>query len=94
MPDVNTRHHSLFNRALFLGLLLLLVWAPLPLGSNRAWSLALLEVWVFALGALALLGWAISPGQFSRASRREWQVVALLGLGLLYLGFQLLPMPL
>ncbi len=94
MPATSAPHHSLFNRGLFLGMLMLLVWAPMPLGSNRAWSLALLEVWVFALGALALLGWALRPGQFSRALRREWRIVALLGLGLLYLGFQLLPMPL
>ncbi|MCB1687091.1 MAG: hypothetical protein KDI33_01315, partial [Halioglobus sp.] len=94
MPDPSVRHHNLFNRCLFLGLLLLLVWAPLPLGSNRSWSLALLEVWVFALGALALLGWAISPRQFSRTLRREWRVVILLAMGLLYLGLQLLPLPL
>ncbi|MCB1703979.1 MAG: O-antigen ligase family protein [Halioglobus sp.] len=88
------RPHSLLNRGLFLGLLLLLVWVPLPLGSNRAWSLAMLEVWVFLLGALALLGWAVRPGQFSRNLRHEWQVLALLLLGLLYLGLQLLPIPL
>lgn len=94
MKDASAPHHGLFNRGLFFGLLLLLMWAPLPLGSNRDWSLALLEIWVFALGALALLGWAIRPGQFSQAPGREWRAVTLLGLGLLYLGFQLMPLPL
>lgn len=38
----------------FLGLLCLLVWAPLPLGSNRVWAVGLL-----LLGAVLLLGGAV-----------------------------------
>jgi O-antigen ligase len=34
----------------------LLIWAPLPLGSNRPWSWSLLAVWA----ALALLAWAVA----------------------------------
>ena len=46
-----------FSRALFLLYLLLLAWAPLPLGSNRVWSWSLLEVWVYCLGAATVIAW-------------------------------------
>ena len=37
---------------LFLGLLALIAWLPIPLGSNRPWSWALMEVVAFGLLAL------------------------------------------
>lgn len=41
-----------------LGLLLVsIVWAPIPLGSNRDWSQALLGALLFLAAALAFLGW-------------------------------------
>ena len=43
------------TRWIFVCYLALLVWAPIPLGSNRPWGWALLEFWVFLL---ALGGWA------------------------------------
>ncbi|MEQ9527392.1 MAG: hypothetical protein RIF42_03200, partial [Parvibaculaceae bacterium] len=39
----------------FWGLMLLTAWAPLPLGSNRPWSMAFLAL----LSGLLLLGLAI-----------------------------------
>lgn len=49
------RQISPLERVLIWGVLLLLIWAPIPLGSNREWSSALLMVLVFAL----LAAWAI-----------------------------------
>lgn len=43
------------ERALYVSLLGLLVWAPLPLASNRFWSLSLLQTWVGVLFALWLV---------------------------------------
>ena len=43
------------ERALYVGLLGLLVWAPLPLASNRFWSLSLLQAWVAVLFVLWLI---------------------------------------
>ena len=45
-----TRYFKTAERLVLAGLLLLLVWLPLPLGSNRDWSAALL---IFAVGGLA-----------------------------------------
>jgi len=47
---------KLLERLLFLVLLVLLVWAPLPLGSNRNWAMALLAM---GLGASLVLTWAV-----------------------------------
>ncbi|MDM1707271.1 O-antigen ligase family protein [Thiopseudomonas alkaliphila] len=49
------RETGRLERALVAGLLLLLLWLPLPLGSNRPWAMALL----IALVGLLALGWAL-----------------------------------
>lgn len=51
-----------WDRIAFALLLLLLLWAPLPLGSNRPWALALLGIAVWCALAL-LLGAAAWTGQ-------------------------------
>ena len=65
----STRH-----RALFVALLVVLVWAPIPIGSNREWSSALLAFGtMFVLGAWFLsyawrpvdLPGALYPARFS-----------------------------
>jgi len=45
------------DRWVFAGLLALLVWAPLPLGSNRAWAIGVLLVLALALLLGTLLAW-------------------------------------
>ena len=60
------------NRWLFAGYLALLAWAPIPLGSNRPWAWALLELWVFALAIWWLLDFArgkTRPGPALKAAR-------------------------
>lgn len=52
------------GRPLLFGLLAVLAWAPLPLGSNRPWSEALLGVLIGLL--LAAWGAALSLGRVSR----------------------------
>ncbi|RKZ98599.1 MAG: O-antigen ligase family protein [Gammaproteobacteria bacterium] len=37
------------DRFVFYGFLVLFLWLPLPLGSNRSWAIGLMEVWVFLL---------------------------------------------
>jgi O-antigen ligase len=44
------------QRALLVALLVALVWAPIPLGSNRPWSLALLAGWVWLVVLFSLAG--------------------------------------
>ncbi|WP_107853136.1 O-antigen ligase family protein [Oceanimonas marisflavi] len=71
-------HRSFLDSLVYTGLLALLVWMPLPLGSNRDWSAGLL---VLLVGLLAL-AWACSrlrsPKPFSRAVRTAWPMALLL----------------
>ncbi|MBE0618972.1 MAG: O-antigen ligase family protein [Burkholderiales bacterium] len=74
--------------------LALLLWAPIPLGSNRPWAWALLALWVLAL-ALWWLGGAIR-GKYSYPAvlREAWPVLLCALLWLSYVWLQLLPLPL
>jgi len=71
-----------FDQWVFYGLLGLLLWAPLPLGSNRAWAVGLL-----LLGSVALLAgtcWAWR-GRLDRAAVRVAKFRVPIGLLLLML---------
>ncbi len=81
------------NRALFVCYLALLVWVPIPLGSNRPWSWAILELWVFALALWWLAGFARGRNHRSAALKGAWPALLCGGLWLVYVGLQLLPLP-
>lgn len=76
--------------ALFLGLLL---WAPVPLGSNRPWSWALLEVGVLLLGVAWLVGFARGKFDAGRVLVGAWPAAACFAVWLAYVWLQLLPLP-
>ena len=82
------------DKILFYSLCALLVWLPLPLGSNRVWAWSIMEIWVFAL--MAVWCWLYFnhritlPGSV-RAARL---VLLLFVLWLAYVGLQLMPLPL
>ncbi len=81
------------DRWLFYALVALLVWAPLPLGSNRPWSQALLEFGIFALAGLWLsLALRGRVGPTAAWSQARWPLIALMG-WLLYGLLQVLPLP-
>ncbi|MFA4968305.1 MAG: O-antigen ligase family protein [Sulfuritalea sp.] len=77
----------------FVAYLLLILWLPLPFGSNRpvAWGVA--ELWVFAL-SIAWLGQyfrgRVDPGSVLRGA---WPVLLCLSLWLAYVWLQRLPLP-
>lgn len=101
---MNTRESTLVSRdwapsgparhgGLFVSLLLLLAWAPIPIGSNREWSMALL-----ATGALAVSGgWLVSytcrPFILPGAVRRARYSLLFLILWAAYPLLQMLPLP-
>lgn len=72
------------ERILFWALLLLLVWLPIPLGSNRAWAWGLFEAYTFLLVAAWLLLWALGRAEPSGPLRSAWPawIVLVLWLGL------------
>ncbi|WP_406828082.1 O-antigen ligase family protein [Microbulbifer sp. ARAS458-1] len=76
---------------LFYGLLALLFWLPIPLGSHRPWAWSLMEVWVFALTAGWLLLNLVRPGL--HALRPYWPLLAIFGLFQLWVFIQQLPLP-
>lgn len=83
-----------FEPRLFYGLLILLVWLPLPFGSNRVWAEALFEVWVAVLGLFWVIGWlrfAVTPGAAVSGARTMFWLFAI---WLLYLLFMQVPLPL
>jgi O-antigen ligase len=78
---------------IFVLFLLLLVWAPLPLGSNRPWASAIVEVGILSL-ALAWL-WLFSLGRVHVHApfRRAWPALLLFACWLALLALQIVPMP-
>jgi O-antigen ligase len=81
------------DRRVFLGLLALLVWAPLPLGSNRIWAIGIL----LAAALLLLLGtfWAWRGQAAAAVARlRPFALpLTLLSAMCLLTWFQTLPLP-
>lgn len=79
--------------AIFVLFLALLVWAPIPLGSNRPWAAAILEVGMFALALawtwLHLLGRVRLHAPF----RRAWPALLLFACWLAWLALQVVPLP-
>ncbi len=81
------------DRAVFYGLLGLLVWVPLPLGSNRTWAWTVLVLW----SCLLAIGWLIGylRGYFS-ITHAFWNARFALVIGtlwLLYVALAFIPLP-
>lgn len=72
------RHHGRIDSALFGALLVLLVWLPIPLGSNRAWAWALFEIGAFGLLGTWIAAWALGRTSISDAARLSWPAFAML----------------
>lgn len=81
------------DRGLFWGLIALLCWAPLPIGSNRSWSMAILMAWSQVLLFCAIILWRSYPdGAMARLRQFRWPI-GLLGAFIGLLWVQLLPLP-
>ncbi|MGZ5098766.1 MAG: O-antigen ligase family protein [Usitatibacter sp.] len=89
MPRPNLEAEKL----LFWALLALLVWVPIPLGSNRPWAWMVLEVWAFAMLALWVLLWAFGRAEVSEPMKRAWPAWILLLAWLALQALHILPMP-
>src|SRR6185436_18115710 len=73
--------------------LALLVWAPFPLGSNRAWAWTILEAGLFVCAALWVVGWMQRRHGSLAVVRAAWPAFALLGAWLAYLALHWIPLP-
>jgi putative inorganic carbon (HCO3(-)) transporter len=58
------------SKVLFWAFVALLVWAPIPLGSNRPWAWTLLEVYAYGLLAAWLVLWTLARVEVTEPMRR------------------------
>lgn len=73
---------------------MLLCWLPIPLGSNRSWAWAILEVGVFGLASVWLVAWLLGRVQMTEPFRRARWLMALMAVWLVYQAIYLVPLPL
>ena len=81
------------ERLVFWAFLVLLVWIPIPLGSNRAWAWGILEAWVFMLVAAWLALWAFERAAVSLPLKRAWPAWLVLGAWTALQVLHIIPMP-
>lgn len=70
----------------------LIVWAPLPLGSNRFWSTALLQAWIALIAVFLFVFLAQKRIRISHALSQSGVAIALLFAIVLWSAFQLVPL--
>jgi O-antigen ligase len=87
------RRGDALGTALFWAFLALLVWMPIPLGSNRPWAWMVLEVWSYGLLAAWLVAWALGRIDVPDPLRRSWPAWILLGAWLALQVVHVVPMP-
>jgi len=81
------------GRTLFFLFILVLIWAPLPFGSNHLWSWSFLEAWVLFLASAWLLLFVAGRVRTTHAFRRAWPVLVLFVGVFVLVQLQLLPLP-
>ena len=82
------------TRWIFVCYLALLVWAPVPFGSNRPWAWALLALWVLALALWWLAGHIRGKYSYPAVLRNAWPMLLCGLLWLAYVWLQQIPLPL
>ena len=89
------RSHPVFDWSSvpFWAFLALLVWIPVPLGSNRAWAWTALEAWIFILIAACLVLWAARMLAVSDALRASWPALVVLSFWLAEQTLHVLSLP-
>lgn len=86
MSRVNhlNRPSSIHDHWVFAGLLALLVWAPLPLGSNRTWAIGILLGWLSLLLVGTMLAWRNHySAMLARLAVFKWPLLFISGMVLL-----------
>jgi O-antigen ligase len=79
------------DRFLFWSFLTLIIWIPLPLGSNRVWAGSLLSIATVTLVTVWCLLWSRKKVQLNPVFKKTWPVLAMLILSNLWVGYQLSP---
>ncbi|MCP4410885.1 MAG: O-antigen ligase family protein [Gammaproteobacteria bacterium] len=82
------------DKWLYVGLLVLIAWLPIPLGSSRPWSLGILEIAAFGLLSLWLLLKSATPLAETGILKQYRIILLLMSLSLGYQLLQVFPLPL
>lgn len=82
-----------FEKAAWGLFLLLLVWAPWPLGSNRPWAWAILATGLFVALGLWTVSWARGEVTAFGALPAAWPALIVFGGWLAYLALHWIPLP-
>ncbi|MBV1879655.1 MAG: O-antigen ligase family protein [Pseudomonadales bacterium] len=80
------------DKILFYGYLLLLIYIPLPLASNRPWAWAVMEIWIFCLCITWLVLFLRSDVRPSNSLLKARIPIYLLCWVILWIGIQTLPL--
>mgnify|MGYP000557051885 CR=1 FL=1 len=81
------------EKSAFYLLLALIVWVPIPLGSNRPWSWSLMEVMVMIIAYLWLMSMVLHPRPLPQAVKKAKVPLILFACWLGYLFLQTVPLP-
>ena len=81
------------DRWIFVGFLILIAWMPLPWGSKYQWSWSVMEIWVYLLAIAWLLLFIFDRVRITVAFIKAMPVLLLLALWLLWVTFQVVPLP-
>lgn len=71
----------------------ILLWAPIPLGSDRPWFWAALEIGVFALLAAWIVAWVFGRVSIPEVVRAAWPAWVALALWILLQGLSFVSLP-
>ncbi len=93
MTQISNSRPSITASALFFGLLTLIAWLPVPLGSNRAWSAGLMHAAAMILLGLWCLRFAGQSSRVTPALRDGKAALALFVIWIAYVALQALPLP-
>jgi O-antigen ligase len=81
------------DRLIYLGFLILIAWLPLPLGSNRPWAEAIMEIWVCSLMLLWLIAFMRNQVKITDVFKKAAPVISLFFIWLIWLLIQIIPLP-
>lgn len=89
----NQANHSTGTGGIFWGLVALLVWLPIPFGSNRPWAVAIMEIWVYLLAIWWLLAYYMRRCDLTLVFRKSKIVLLVMMLWLGFVSMQIVPLP-
>jgi len=78
---------------IFISLLILIVWLPLPYGSNHAWAWSLMEVGIFSLSLVWLWQYLQGKQNLTPVFYKAFPILMIWCIWLIYITFQVIPLP-